>query len=135
MKGQSFLVFYDSWCPLCLKAKTKIEKADKQKKIIWISFRDKDIFEKYNLAGKQVEQRIYSMDLHKGKTYSGINTILEIMKRIRKYRIFVPFLYVSIILGFGPMVYDYIAKKRKIVPVGHCENNNCSVNFKYPKSQ
>ncbi|GAA0496112.1 DCC1-like thiol-disulfide oxidoreductase family protein [Salinibacillus aidingensis] len=123
-------VFYDSWCPICRKAKAKIEKADKNHVIILLSIRDSSVYEEYHLTGKNVEERIYSIRNQDGKSFTGIFAILEIAKRIPKYKPLVPFLYISIILGFGQKVYDYIASRREIVPTGHCNEDSCSIHLK-----
>ncbi|MGQ0440588.1 hypothetical protein ACT4UT_29180, partial [Bacillus sp. B-TM1] len=39
----------------------------------------------------------------------------------------VPFIKLSIVLGFGSKVYDYIANNRKLVPVGHCREGICEI--------
>ncbi|SET39271.1 Predicted thiol-disulfide oxidoreductase YuxK, DCC family [Salinibacillus kushneri] len=127
---QDLIVFYDGWCPICLKAKTKIEKNDKQHQIKLLSIRDPVIYKHYDLSGKNVEERIYSVRKSDGKAFSGIHTILEIAKRLPKYKIFVPLLYMSIVLGLGQKVYDYIASKREIVPVGKCKDETCTIHYK-----
>ncbi|MBB6452843.1 putative DCC family thiol-disulfide oxidoreductase YuxK [Salirhabdus euzebyi] len=123
------LVFFDSWCPLCQKAKKNIEKADKHNAIQFLSFRDADVFEEYQLDGKNVENRIYSIDLSTNTDYSGIHTVLQIVKKIPKYRVLVPFISLSIFLGLGQRVYDYIASKRELVPVGKCSDQGCSIHY------
>ncbi len=40
-------------------------------------------------------------------------------KAVPSYWFAVPFIKLSIVLGFGSKVYDYIANNRKLVPVGH----------------
>ena len=37
------------------------------------------------------------------------------------------FIKLSIVLGFGSKVYDYIANNRKLVPVGHCRGGVCEI--------
>ena len=126
-KKKSLIVFYDSWCPLCMKAKGNIEAFDKKNRIELLTFRDQEIFERYQLSNRNVENRIYSLNTHSNKSYSGIETILQIAMRIPKYYVFVPFIYISIILGFGSKLYDYIASKRNVVPVGHCNEEYCPI--------
>lgn len=126
---KALLVFYDGYCPLCTGSKKAIEKADWLGKIEFISFRESGIIEKYELQDKKPEERIYSIRLRDGQTYEGIHTILQIAVRAPLYWIFVPFLYFAIKTGLGQPTYDFIAKRRKIVPVGQCNDQGCRVHF------
>ncbi len=110
-----------------MKAKGNIEASDKKNRIVLLSFREREIYEKYQLSHRNVENRIFSLDIHSNKSYSGIDTILQIAMRIPKYYLFVPFIYISIILGFGLKLYDYIASKRNVVPVGNCNEESCPI--------
>jgi predicted DCC family thiol-disulfide oxidoreductase YuxK len=126
---KKLIVFYDGWCPLCQKAKKSIESADKRKRITLLSFREPKVLDQYELDQEEAAKRIFSINELNGKSYYGIHTIIQIAKRIAKFRIAVPFLYISILLGFGQKVYDYIASKRSIIPVGQCDENGCPVHF------
>jgi predicted DCC family thiol-disulfide oxidoreductase YuxK len=127
---KKLIVFYDGWCPLCQKAKKSIESADKRKRIVLLSFRDPEVQDHFEIDLEKADKRIFSINEINSKSYYGIHTIVQIAKRIPKFRIAVPFLYISILLGFGQKVYDYIASKRNIVPVGQCDEHGCPVHFK-----
>jgi predicted DCC family thiol-disulfide oxidoreductase YuxK len=124
------IVFYDGWCLMCQSAKKAIERADWFGAIKFLSFREKEIMEKYELYDKNVEERIYCLNEKNGMSYSGIETMREIAKRIPLYWIFTPVLSLSIRLGFGQKFYDYIAMKRKIIPVGNCQSQGCEIHSK-----
>ncbi|MGD6966394.1 hypothetical protein ACQCVP_08200 [Rossellomorea vietnamensis] len=68
-----------------------------------------------------------SIESASGKVYEGIDTIYQMCRRIRTLSIFLPFLKISILLGFGQKTYDFIAKRRLIVPVGQCEGQQCTI--------
>lgn len=125
--GKSLLVFYDGYCPLCRGSKKVIEKADWLNKIDFLSFREPGVMETYNLSGKNPERRIIGKRLPDRNTYEGIETIMEITKRVPLYWIFVPFLYIATKVGLGQWTYDFIAKRRKIIPVGQCGKQGCPV--------
>lgn len=127
--GHSLLVFYDGYCPLCRGSKKAIEKADWLHKIEFQSFREEGIMSEYNLYDKQPEERIYGFRLRDQRGYEGIQTILQIAKRVPLYWVFVPFLYIAIKIGLGQRFYDFIATRRKIVPVGQCDDQGCPVHF------
>ncbi|MRG85323.1 thiol-disulfide oxidoreductase DCC family protein [Salinibacillus xinjiangensis] len=129
MKKDILIVFYDGWCPLCQRAKQNIQKLDRRGQILFYSIREPTVFREYHLDGLHVEERIYSIRKRDGSSFSGIYTIVEIAKRIPRYRVFVPLLSMSIVLGFGQKVYDWIASKREIVPIGQCTEDGCPVHF------
>ena len=130
MSTPQLLVFYDSWCPLCTRAMHAIRKHDRHKTITFISFREDEVMNQYQLWDKDVEQRIYAVSTKDQQSFSGIDTIYQISKCVRFYRAFAPFIYLSIKIGLGERLYHYIAKKRKIVPVGQCEGARCSIENK-----
>jgi predicted DCC family thiol-disulfide oxidoreductase YuxK len=131
LKGRNkLLVFYDGWCPLCKRSKKAIKKADWLERIEMISFRDEGVVQRYRLEDKGVEERIYSIDCQTDRRFQGIETIVQIAKRTPPYWLFVPVIYVSFKIGMGQKVYDFIAKRRKLVPVGQCDENGCPVHKK-----
>ncbi|MBL1704318.1 DUF393 domain-containing protein, partial [Klebsiella pneumoniae] len=44
------IVFYDSWCPTCTAVADRTKKLDKKGKVKFVSFRDKEVVEKYELS-------------------------------------------------------------------------------------
>ncbi|MGQ0438779.1 DCC1-like thiol-disulfide oxidoreductase family protein, partial [Bacillus sp. B-TM1] len=44
------IVFYDSWCPMCTAVAERTKKLDKKGKMKFVSFRDEDVVEKYELS-------------------------------------------------------------------------------------
>ncbi|HET7657301.1 MAG TPA: DUF393 domain-containing protein [Bacillales bacterium] len=125
--ANELLVFYDGYCPLCRNSKKAIEKTDWFNKISFLSFREPGVIDHYHLNEKRPEERICSIRLRDEATFEGIETILQIAVRLPLYWIFVPFLYMAIGFGLGQPAYDFIAKRRKIVPVGQCDENGCPV--------
>lgn len=125
--AQSLLVFYDGYCPLCRGSKKAIENVDWLHKIEFLSFREDGVMSQYDLHDKKLEERIYSIRLRDRKGYEGIETILQMAMRVPLYWVFVPFLYLAIKVGLGQPAYDFIAKRRNIVPVGQCDENGCPI--------
>jgi predicted DCC family thiol-disulfide oxidoreductase YuxK len=85
------------------------------------------VVDEYGLDEREVESRIYSLDSKTGHAFSGIHTVLQIFLRIPAYWLMVPFVWVSIRLGLGQPVYDWIAKRRNLIPIGKCSNGACSI--------
>ncbi|AMR02563.1 thiol-disulfide oxidoreductase DCC family protein [Bacillus thuringiensis] len=122
------IVFYDSWCPMCAAVAERTKKLDKKGKMEFVSFRDENVVEKYELSQElqsKMEQRLYI--LKHNKWYDGIQSIDVLAKAVPSYWFAVPFIKLSIVLGFGSKVYDYIANNRKLVPVGNCRGGVCEI--------
>ncbi|PFD95635.1 thioredoxin [Bacillus cereus] len=122
------LVFYDSWCPMCRAVAERTKKLDKKGAVKFVSFRDKDVVEQYQLSlalQSKMGQRLYI--LKNNKWYEGIGSVYVLAKAVPSYWFAVPFIKLSILLGFGNKVYDYIANNRKLVPIGHCRVGVCEI--------
>lgn len=123
-------VYYDSWCPMCTKVSENIKKLDKFNLITLNSIRDKDVLQSVNIPMHDLEKQMHAIRKHDGKVFVGIDAIASITARIPLWMLIWLPLKLSSLLGFGHFLYNYIAKNRKIVPVGHCENNQCDINLK-----
>lgn len=122
------IVFYDSRCPMCTAVAERTKELDKKDTMKFASFRDKDVVEEYQLSTElqeKMEQRLYI--LKNNKWYDGIGSVYVLAKAVPSYWFVVPFIKLSILLGFGNKVYDYIANRRKLVPVGHCREGVCEI--------
>ncbi|MCI0764397.1 DUF393 domain-containing protein [Bacillus sp. TL12] len=122
------IVFYDSWCPMCTAVAERTKKLDKKGAVKFVSFRDKDVVKEYHLSKElqgKMEQRLYILQNH--KWYDGIGSVYVLAKAVPSYWFAVPFIKLSILLGFGNKVYNYIANNRKLVPVGHCHEGVCEI--------
>lgn len=65
------IVFYDSWCPMCTAVAERTKKLDKKGKVKFVSFRDEDVVEKYELSQElqsKMEQRLYILKIISGMT-------------------------------------------------------------------
>ncbi|MCZ2991191.1 DUF393 domain-containing protein, partial [Acinetobacter baumannii] len=100
------IVFYDSWCPMCTAVAERTKKLDKKGKMKFVSFRNEDVVEKYELSQElqsKMEQRLYIFK--NNKWYDGIQSIDVLAKAVPSYWFAVPFIKLSIVLGFGSKVY------------------------------
>ncbi|EEM17200.1 Thioredoxin [Bacillus pseudomycoides DSM 12442] len=113
---------------MCTAVAERTKKLDKKDTMKFASFRDKDVVEEYQLSTElqeKMEQRLYI--LKNNKWYDGIGSVYVLAKAVPSYWFVVPFIKLSILLGFGNKVYDYIANRRKLVPVGHCREGVCEI--------
>jgi predicted DCC family thiol-disulfide oxidoreductase YuxK len=123
-----FVVFYDGWCPFCTTAAERTKKADIQSEVTFVSFREAHVVESYAVPPhllKEMEVRLYAFD--GTQWHNGIYALYELAKRVPYYWPFVLLLKLSIWTKTGQHVYDFIASRRTIVPVGHCADGVCKL--------
>lgn len=112
---------------MCTSITQKWANIDTFQIIAFKSFRQQENIKDINIPLDKLELEMYCKNEKKQKFYKGIDAIFQICLRIPLLWIFVPILYLSIVIGIGDWIYKYIAKKRKIVPIGHCTENTCSI--------
>lgn len=134
IKSQRIIVFYDGWCPFCIKSMNKVNKLDVFNLVKLVNFRNDEVTNKYDLKIEKLEKRIHSLKSNSSKLNEGIYSFIQISKRIIFLWPLLPILYISTWIGLGQRVYDYIAEKRNIIPTGKCDdqcftnNNNNNIN-------
>ncbi len=119
-KSRKLFVFYDGWCPLCRKSAIRLQKLDWLNLLELTSLRDKEIVDQFSIPENELTKRIQSTIYGKGVRYEGIYTLLQISLRIPILWLTSPFIALSIIFGVGQSLYDWIAKRRTILPTGQC---------------
>lgn len=120
------IVYYDSWCPLCVKVKNNIKRLDVFNNVKMFSIREPNI-EDHGIPLHLLEKKMYAKIIKNDKTVSGIYAFLAITSNVPLLLLLWPLLKLSVVIGIGEKIYNFIAKSRVIVPVGHCENNSCEI--------
>lgn len=115
------IVLYDSWCPLCQAVKKNIHRLDWFKLIEFKTIRAEDTWSEIPL--EKLVKEMHCMNQKSGKVTVGIDAIASICARIPVLAFLWLPVKLSSMVGIGHVVYNYIAKTRKIVPVGHCDLN------------
>lgn len=126
LENYKMIVFYDGWCPLCQKTKVQIKKYDLFNIVEFQSFRNTDVLHKYNLNSELAARRMHSKTLN-NKVVSGIDSFIDMSKRIPVAWPFVPILILGKWLKIGNLIYNYVADNRKIIPVNQCNDNLCNI--------
>ncbi|WP_270406207.1 DCC1-like thiol-disulfide oxidoreductase family protein [Paenibacillus timonensis] len=122
------VIFYDGWCPMCQSIMRNLRRLDYLGLLRYISFRDPKVIKQYNLDSAEVEKRMHSMRVSNKNTMKvGIHSVIQISSRLAPLWLFVPFLYLSSKIGVGALVYDFIASRRNLLPINHCDEN-CEIN-------
>jgi len=118
--------YYDAECPLCIRTKITISHLDWFNKV---SFKTVQFDSQENTYINHIEtdlllDNIYSVDLD-GRVYSGIDTYIQVMKRIFYLYPISLFLRLPGIYYIGKKIYSYIATNRTTV---RCTEENCGYN-------
>lgn len=114
------IVFYDGTCPFCVFSARKLKNLDWMNKLRILDLFTPGILEKYNIPLEKAMKRIQVVkngDVRK----EGMEALLFISGQLPLLWIFIPFFWLSIKLGIGSKIYDWIAKNRFLFPVpGYC---------------
>ncbi|MFI8577813.1 DCC1-like thiol-disulfide oxidoreductase family protein [Rossellomorea aquimaris] len=128
IQSHKMIVFYDGWCPFCIKSVENLKRMDVFHLIRFISFRDPNVIREYKLDLSLLERRMHSQN-QKGLLRDGIDSFIQISKRLPILWMALPFLATAKWIGFGQKVYDHIASRRNVVPTGKCEDE-CFIEYK-----
>ncbi|WP_038112767.1 thiol-disulfide oxidoreductase DCC family protein [Tuberibacillus calidus] len=119
-------VYYDGWCPVCTSIMKKINKLDWFNLIQMQSFREDTHLQGIEISKSNLEKRIHVRNMKTEKIYSGIDAFAVMLIRIPVLcLLWFPLKFLSIV-GLGNYIYDFIAKRRIVIPVGHC-NVDCQI--------
>lgn len=114
IKSLRLLVFYDGQSPSCAKMIDLLKSLDWKNRIHFESFRHSQLLRLNKISEEKAEKRIVSISLAKNQKNSGIYTWLRMACHIPALWGTVPFIVLSIWLGFGQHAYDFFAKRRYI---------------------
>lgn len=117
---QKIIVFYDGWCSMCQQVKVNCEKLDIFNLVQFVSFREPEAITPYSLDISKLEARMHSKKIKSSVVVDGIDSIIQLAKRIIVYWPLLPLLIASKYIGIGQACYDFIAKRRVIVSSNHC---------------
>lgn len=119
-------VYYDGWCPLCVGAKQRIRTWDWLGLMRFVSIRAPGATAHLGVDPALLAQRMYAQTAG-GRTVNGIGAIAAIALRVPILLPLWPLLTLSRLLGIGQWLYDQIASRRTIIPVGQCTDGACPI--------
>jgi predicted DCC family thiol-disulfide oxidoreductase YuxK len=125
-ESNSLIFYYDSECPLCIRTKIVITHLDWFNKIGFktVQFDAKDDFKLKGINYQDLLNDIYSVNI-KGNVFSGVDTYIQVMKRIFFLYPIALFLKLPGIYQFSKRVYNYMALNRN---TERCTEENCGYN-------
>lgn len=125
----SIFVFYDGWCPFCRQSIKKFQSMDWFNRIEFKSFRNSNVVQEFHLDTDKLKKRMLTIKISNHKKEEGIDSINRICKNIPILWLLVPFLSISSKIGLGQKVYDWISRRRTIIPTGGCNENSCEIPY------
>lgn len=120
--SMAITVFYDGWCPFCTQSVKTASRLDWFGWIRFISFREPGVIQRWGLDPERLEKRLHSTadGVH---FREGIDGILQMAGRLPLLWPLLPLLWLATRMGWGQHVYDWIAGRRTIIPVGGCDQH------------
>lgn len=115
-------VYYDGWCPMCTAIALRMERLDWLGQLRFVSFRDGlSPAAQVGLSPAALAERLHVRV--SGRVVAGIWAVAAIARRVPLLWPLWPFVVVSGWLGVGGWLYDWIARRRAIVPA--CGGDGC----------
>lgn len=121
------MVYYDGWCPLCTGIHRRIERLDWLDQITFASMREPGVAESVGIEAARLAERMHARHPRTGRVVDGIEAVAAIVARIPLLWPLWPFIKLSAWTGLGNWLYDAIARRRTIIPVGACEEGACPI--------
>lgn len=121
---KQLIIFYDNWCPNCTRFINIVKKIDWFKLIEYKQLRNNHDIQQYK--NLNLELATQQMASYTNNWNYGFISIYSIFLRLPLFFIFIPFLFILKITGFGQFIYKELAIKRNIIPM-HCNNNSCEL--------
>jgi predicted DCC family thiol-disulfide oxidoreductase YuxK len=121
------IVFYDGYCFLCVKIVNKWMKIDYLSLINFVSFRDEKSVLGETVDLNHFEKNMLSRIETEFNYYSGFDSFLKMTLRTPVLWLTLPIFYVLKILNIGDLLYNRVAKNRKIVPDHICKELVCKI--------
>lgn len=109
------IIYIDGWCNNCLKFSKLVKKFDYFNLIEISNIRSEKLVDDRKL------REMYSENLYK-KNFYGFDSLFEVNKRLVVFWLFLPIMYLLKISKIGFLLYNELASKRKIIPLG-CDDN------------
>lgn len=120
-------VYYDGWCPICTGIKERLERLDRRGRLSFLSMREAGVPERAGVPAAALAARMHLRDLRTGRMVEGITAVRFLSATLPALWPLWPAIWVAEKIGLGGPLYDWIAARRPIIPVGHCESGACPV--------
>lgn len=122
---QRLTLWYDNWCPNCIRFKKTIETIDIFKNVNFIELRNIQLPEYIDIERSKKQMASAKKNSNGIIVYYGFNTLYHLTLAIPLLLFFYPIMAILKLTSVGNKVYDELAIKRQIIPL-HC-TDNCNI--------
>lgn len=120
-------LYYDGWCPLCRQIRRRLERLDWLGQLAFVSMREPGLAERLGRSPAALAARMHLRVERTGQLCEGIEAVAAVAARLPLLWPLWPLLFLATKLGFGQPLYDAIARRRTVLPVGGCEDGACQL--------
>ncbi|HWH71558.1 MAG TPA: DUF393 domain-containing protein [Candidatus Sulfotelmatobacter sp.] len=120
------VVYFDGWCPICRAARDRLAHLDRGRRLQFRSARDPAAIAETGLPAETLASSLHVRTAD-GRMVSGFPALVAIARTLPPLWPVWPFMVIAGWLGIGARVYAWVARNRRIVPVGACEDGACPV--------
>ncbi|WP_054636374.1 thiol-disulfide oxidoreductase DCC family protein [Thalassobacillus sp. C254] len=125
--NKSYIVFYDSLCPLCKKTKRYFERLDWFNRMHWVSIHEPGLKEKFPFLQQQKIQEEIHFIVNGTYLYTGFEAVRRMMLLMPATSLIGALLHSPGMLKAGRRSYKWIAKNRYSMLNETCEGGACSI--------
>lgn len=121
------IVFYDGWCPLCTRVARLWKRLDFLSQLELVSFREPGVARALHVDLQRAERRLICRSQVSNREYEGLDATIQVVLWLPPFWPLLPVLLTARLLGFGQPLYDFIASRRTVLPVGNCSKDACGI--------
>jgi len=120
-------VYYDGWCPLCQAIHHRLIRVDWLDRLQFVSMREPGVVDSLGVPAERLAARMHVRYNRTGHLVDGIDAVAAIAAQVPPLWPLWPVIRLSALTGLGGWLYDWVAARRVIIPVGACDEHGCPI--------
>jgi predicted DCC family thiol-disulfide oxidoreductase YuxK len=113
-------LYIDGWCPMCRSAAGRLARLDTRQALEIRSFRDAMSVTQL-IPLEQLERRMHLVMADSDVAYAGFGAMRALTGMLPLLAPLAPVAWLVDAVGVGPRVYDWVAVRRRLIPIGACD--------------
>lgn len=118
------VVYYDGWCALCTRAAGLWRRLDLLGRLDLRSVRDPAAARELGPDLPKAQRRMICRDPVTGERHEGFDAVVHVASRLPALWPLLPLLLGARLTGLGGPLYDFVASRRTVIPVGACDGGS-----------